>query len=167
MFPPWFKHQASFRIVDALVLWECFFSGFLFLASWPSRLFGYASQRGTGILEAWFFTNCNFAASQYGANSSIPIELRFKFWATRNVVPDPIKGSSTVSPALVNSLMNHSGRLAGNAALWPLLPHSVATFRCHVQDIGRIGHFPAYPVCHFTAKPTVCLGFLTHTIGFS
>ena len=48
--------------------------------------------------------------------------------ATRTVVPDPMKGSNTISPAAVKSLMNHSGSDSGKTALCPRLEHSAA--RC-------------------------------------
>ena len=62
----------------------------------------------------------------YSGTISMPMECRPVRLATMLVVPEPVKGSSTVSPSLVKSLMNHSGRASGKAALWFLLLHSVA-----------------------------------------
>lgn len=56
----------------------------------------------------------------------MPTEFLFILCATLSVVPDPMNGSSTVFPSLVKSLMNHSGKDSGNAALWFLFEHSVA-----------------------------------------
>lgn len=47
----------------------------------------------------------------------MPMEFRSIRWATKLVVPEPINGSSTVSPGWVNSLINHSGKPSGKAAL--------------------------------------------------
>ena len=43
-----------------------------------------------------------------GGNTSIPIACRLMRFATIDVVPDPMKGSSTVSPSFVHNLINHS-----------------------------------------------------------
>ena len=59
----------------------------------------------------------------------MPIEFLCILAATILVVPEPIKGSITVSPGRVNSFINHSGRASGKAALWFLLLHSVARFK--------------------------------------
>lgn len=67
--------------------------------------------------------------SQYSSSASMPTALLPNFCAAISVVPEPTKGSSTVSPGSVKSLMNHSGKLCGKAALWFLLPHSVARCR--------------------------------------
>src|SRR6185312_8250007 len=68
------------------------------------------------------------ARAAYAGASSTPIALRPSASAAASVVPEPANGSSTVSPGSVNSSMNQRGSACGNAALWPLLPHSVA--RC-------------------------------------
>ena len=56
----------------------------------------------------------------------MPITSRPFLIAAKAVVPEPMNGSSTVSPGSVNRSMNHSGSQLGNAALWLRLPHSVA-----------------------------------------
>ena len=53
----------------------------------------------------------------YSGIISIPMEFRYKFLATLNVVPEPAKGSKTVSYSFVNNFINHSGKASGNAAL--------------------------------------------------
>ena len=50
------------------------------------------------------------ARSWYSGIISMPIECLPSLFATMFVVPEPMNGSSTVSPSLVKSLMNHSGR---------------------------------------------------------
>ena len=45
------------------------------------------------------------------------MELRLILFATNNVVPEPIKGSKTVSFSFVKSFINHSGSSSGNAAI--------------------------------------------------
>ena len=57
---------------------------------------------------------------------SIPTPVRFILSATLQVVPEPEKGSSTTSPSLVKSRMNHSGKVSGKAAECPLFRVSVA-----------------------------------------
>lgn len=64
----------------------------------------------------------------------MPIACRLMRFATIDVVPDPMKGSRTVSPLFVNSLINHSG----NAS--PLFPHCQNQF-----DDGNA----AFPVHNF------------------
>lgn len=75
----------------------------------------------------WFLT-----ISQYSATVSMPMECRRMRFATINVVPEPIKGSRTVSYSFVNKRINHSGNSSGKAALWFLLLHSVARCRTFV-----------------------------------
>src|SRR5829696_4142444 len=58
----------------------------------------------------------------------MPTEFLPNSIAATQVVPEPTNGSSTQSPSLVKSLMNHAGSSFGYAALCPLLLHSEA--RC-------------------------------------
>ncbi len=76
----------------------------------PYSAFGSNRYNSTG-------RNRFFTISQYSEMMSIPIEFRLVWFATINVVPEPINGSRTVSFSFVKSLMNHSGNSSGKAAL--------------------------------------------------
>ena len=68
----------------------------------------------------------------------MPTDRRPADKAAASVVPDPAKGSSTMSPGSEKRWMNQVGRASGNAAGCPVLEHSEAKWRTFVGLTWRL-----------------------------